>query len=116
MTLDLNALGSKVQGFENFNLNNGSNTLKLTLSDVLGQKSGVAMQFSVLGGANDTVDLAIVGGSVVAGVHVGGSTWSIASTVTQNGHTFDVYHNASVATTNHNSDAYIEHGIHVAMV
>ena len=107
MVLDLSALGSKVQGFETIDINgNGANTLKLTLSDVMTQKDTMSQNFTVLGGADDTVVLA----------KSGANTWTTSSQQVVNGHTFDVYHNASMTAANHSGDVLIENGIHVTVV
>ncbi len=107
MTLDLNAVGNKVQGFETFDINgSGANTLKLTLSDVLQQTSSPSQSLSILGGADDTVVLA----------KSGTNTWTTSNQQVIDGHTFDVYHNAALAASNQSGDVLIEHGINVTVV
>ncbi len=103
INLDLAATGSKVQGFETFDIGGtGANTLSLTLADVLQQKDNASLSFTVLGGVDDSVAL----------TNANGGTWAATGvSKTIDGHTFDVYHNSAMIAANTQGDVLIEQGI-----
>jgi hypothetical protein len=96
LTLDLAALGQKVQGFETFELGAGS-TLKLRLSDVLNQddQSGTFQALHVDGGL-----LQLVNGT--------GGTWATKSDAAATAAGYTVYSHSSLATTNVFDDVWVK--------
>ncbi|WP_272867681.1 Ig-like domain-containing protein [Crenothrix polyspora] len=101
MTLNFSSLGSKVQGFEKFDLGAADgvgHTLKLRLSDVLNETNASTLgHMQVTGGATDTVNLS--------------GTWATSSTATASGVTFDVYHNSALAAGNTLGDVWVQQGV-----
>ena len=108
INLDLADAGSRVQGFETIDIDgSGANAVSLRLSDVLQQKDGPSLSFTVLGGADDSVTL----------TNANGGTWA-ATGVSKivDGHTLDVYHNSALVAANTQGDVLIEHGLQVHVV
>ena len=103
LTLDLTAMGTRIQNIETFDLGTGTtNTLKLRLSDVINMSEPLA--------AGE--HLAINGGGKVDLFEAIGTTgWSNTGTATQNGVSYNVYHFAGMNT---NEELYIQTGITVS--
>jgi hypothetical protein len=118
ITLNLGEMGLRVQGFEQFDLNNSAhtaagdpsglfagethnNTLALRLSDVLSQMSSApnSQRMTITGGADSTVDLIDTG-------------WTKGASQTIGTTTFDVWHN-SAQGSNTVADLLIQQGVHV---
>jgi hypothetical protein len=129
MTLNLTQMGARVQGHEQFDLNNQSNnaasdprglftgttehnTLELSLSDILNEPNGVVKQgtqhLTVLGDSSSTVQLD--GTSDAASLAAAG--WSSAGTQTVGGITFAVWHNSTMSGDTA-ADLLIQQGVHV---
>jgi FG-GAP repeat len=108
INLDLAAAGSKVQGFESFDIGGtGANSLTLTLADVMHQKDNPSLSFQVLGSADDSVTLK----------NANGGTWAATGAQkTVNGHTLDVYHNSALVAANTQGDVLVEHALQVHVV
>jgi hypothetical protein len=111
ITLNLTSMGARVQGFEQFDLNNQSNigmartsgnTLELRLSDILSQPNppSSSQNLSILGDANSTV-------------HLNDTGWA-KSGATQliGGVSFDVWHNTAQGSSTA-ADLLIQQGVHV---
>jgi hypothetical protein len=126
LNVDLTQMGSRVQGFGQFDLNNQSNTaasdpkglfsdaavsntLALRLSDVLSESNGTTgangKHMTILGDATSTVQLE--GSATLAATH-----WVVTGQQTVDGVTFDVYHNTTMGA-NTLADLLIQQGVHV---
>ncbi|KSW22723.1 MULTISPECIES: FG-GAP-like repeat-containing protein [unclassified Pseudomonas] len=111
LQLDLTSYGTRVKGFEIFDLGSsqegsGNNTLSLRLSDVLKQvdtTSDEVPNLMIKGDGTSTVDLAET---------VGSGGWEVSGSKTVNGVDYDIWHNASMGS-NTNADLLIQHGINV---
>ena len=111
LQLDLTSYGTRVKGFEIFDLGSsqegsGNNTLSLRLADVLKQvdtTSAEVPNLMIKGDGSSTVDLAET---------VGSGGWAVSGSKTVNGVDYDIWHNASMGS-NTNADLLIQHGINV---
>ncbi|WP_313465982.1 beta strand repeat-containing protein, partial [Pseudomonas nitroreducens] len=111
LQLDLTSYGTRVKGFEIFDLGSsqegsGNNTLSLRLSDVLKQVDTTSVEvpnLMIKGDGTSTVDLAET---------VGSGGWEVSGSKTVNGVDYDIWHNASMGS-NTNADLLIQHGINV---
>ncbi|WP_338125316.1 Ig-like domain-containing protein [Pseudomonas nitroreducens] len=111
LQLDLTSYGTRVKGFEIFDLGSsqegsGNNTLSLRLSDVLKQVDTASVEvpnLMIKGDGTSTVDLAET---------VGSGGWEVSGSKTVNGVDYDIWHNASMGS-NTNADLLIQHGINV---
>jgi hypothetical protein len=127
LTLNLTDMGLRVQGIDQFDLNNQSNTaatdprglftgattsntLQLSLSDVLNEPNGTVgpttQQMTILGDGNSAVQL---DGGLES---TAGSNWSVTGTQSVNGVAFDIYHNSTMGA-NTVADLLIQQGVHV---
>jgi len=109
ISLNLANVGSKVQGFEIFDLGTAAsstahNSLSLRAADVLTQLSGDAasIHLEVKGESTDTVHLLATTSS---------SSWAQTGTQTAGGITYNVYHDASFNNTA--ADVWVQQGIAV---
>ncbi|WP_171049448.1 Ig-like domain-containing protein [Pseudomonas nicosulfuronedens] len=111
LQLDLTSYGTRVKGFEIFDLGSsqegsGNNTLSLRLADVLKQvdtTSAEVPNLMIKGDGSSTVDLAET---------VGSGGWEVSGSKNVNGVDYDIWHNASMGS-NTNADLLIQHGINV---
>lgn len=102
--LDLTLLGFKVEHIDIFDLgNSGTNSITLNLLEAQ----------SVKDSANDEVIIKGGEGSLVNLVTGSDGAWTETGQRTVDGLTFDVYHNASLASTNTLGDVLVQHGLHV---
>ncbi|PKB90369.1 hypothetical protein A8A01_07870 [Ewingella americana] len=102
--LDLTVLGFKVEHIDIFDLgNSGTNSITLNLHESLTVKDAPNDEVIIKGGEGSLVNL--VAGSDGA--------WTETGQRTVDGLTFDVYHNASLASTNTLGDVLVQHGLHV---
>lgn len=102
--LDLTLLGFKVEHIDIFDLgNSGTNSITLNLHESLTVKDAPNDEVIIKGGEGSLVNL--VAGSDGA--------WTETGQRTVDGLTFDVYHNASLASTNTLGDVLVQHGLHV---
>jgi ribosomal 50S subunit-recycling heat shock protein len=102
--LDLTLLGFKVDHIDIFDLgNSGTNSITLNLHEALTVKDSPQDEVIIKGGEGSLVNL--VTGSDGA--------WAETGQRTVDGLTFDVYHNASLASTNTLGDVLVQHGLHV---
>ncbi|QMV51102.1 Ig-like domain-containing protein [Ewingella americana] len=102
--LDLTVLGFKVEHIDIFDLgNSGTNSITLNLHESLTIKDAPNDEVIIKGGEGSLVNL--VAGSDGA--------WTETGQRTVDGLTFDVYHNASLASTNTLGDVLVQHGLHV---
>jgi len=108
ITLNLSSMGAKVQGFEQFDLNNQSNagaaptqnnTLTLSLADVLSlpNPASPSQHLTIMGDHMSTVNLA-------------DANWASSGTQTLGGVSYDVWHNTAQGS-NVVADLLIQQGV-----
>lgn len=102
--LDLTVLGLKVEHIDIFDLgNSGTNSISLNLHEALNVKDNPTDEVIIKGGEGSLVNLQM--GTDGA--------WNETGQRTVDGLTFDVYHNASMDTSNTLGDVLVQHGLHV---
>ncbi|UJD88504.1 Ig-like domain-containing protein [Rahnella aquatilis] len=102
--LDLTLLGLKVEHIDIFDLgNSGTNSISLNLHEALNVKDN----------PSDEVIIRGVEGSLVNLQMGTDGAWNETGQRTVDGLTFDVYHNASLDTSNTLGDVLVQHGLHV---
>ncbi|WP_072193734.1 Ig-like domain-containing protein [Pantoea stewartii] len=107
ITLDLTALGLKVENIEILDLGkSGTNSVKLDLNEALTLTD------------NQSDDLMIKGadGSQVTLVNSDGGVWEISGERMLNGQAYEVYHNSALANDNTLGDVLVQHNLQVAIV
>jgi hypothetical protein len=130
LTLNLTAMGLKVQGFAAFDLSNQlnnpatdpsgkftgattGNMLELRLADVLQESNGnvglSTQHMTIMGDASSVVQLLTADGAITTNASQAG--WAISNTTTVNGVNYDVWHNSAANGTV--ADLLIEHGVTV---
>jgi len=107
MTLDLTALGLKVEHIEIINLGqSGTNSVKLDLNEALNITDKQSDDLIIKGVTGDQVTLA----------NGDGGTWATTAQRTVDGQTFDVYHNSALDAANTLGDVLIQHNLQVHLV
>lgn len=102
--LDLTLLGLKVEHIDIFDLGtSGTNSISLNLHEALNVKDNPTDEVIIKGGEGSLVNLQM--GTDGA--------WAETGQRTVDGLTFDVYHNASLDTSNTLGDVLVQHGLHV---
>ena len=107
MTLDLTALGLKVEHIEIINLgSSGTNSVKLDLNEALNITDKQTDDLVIKGVTGDQVTLA----------NGDGGTWATTAQRTLDGQVFDVYHNSALDAANTLGDVLIQHNLQVHLV
>ncbi|MBD8213743.1 Ig-like domain-containing protein [Erwinia persicina] len=107
MTLDLTALGLKIENVEIIDLGlSGSNSIKLDLNEALNITDKPTDDLFIKGTLGDQVTLANTEGGV----------WATTGQRTVEGQTFDVYHNSALSSDNTLGDVLIQHNLQVHVV
>lgn len=102
--IDLTVLGFKIEHIDIFDLgNSGTNSITLNLHEALTVKDSPQDEVIIKGG----------GGSLVNLLTGSDGAWTETGQRTVDGLTFDVYHNASLSSTNTLGDVLVQHGLHV---
>ncbi|WP_380179373.1 Ig-like domain-containing protein [Kalamiella sp. sgz302252] len=107
MTLDLTALGLKVEHIEIINLgSSGTNSVKLDLNEALNITDKQTDDLIIKGVTGDQVTL----------TNGDGGTWATTAQKTLDGQVYDVYHNSALDTANTLGDVLIQHNLQVHLV
>jgi hypothetical protein len=112
LDLDLATYGTRIHGFEKFDLGAGgaadANTLRLRLSDVLNEPESTATlgHLEIKGDSSDA--LYLTNGST--------GTWASTGTTSANGDTYTIYHHSTMAAGNTLGDVWVQLGMQVNQV
>jgi len=107
MSLDLTALGLKIENVEIIDLGlSGSNSIKLDLNEALNITDKPTDDLFIKGTLGDQVTLANTEGGV----------WATTGQRTVEGQTFDVYHNSALSSDNTLGDVLIQQNLQVHVV
>ncbi len=106
MTLDLTALGLKVEHIEVLDLGKaGTNGVKLNLQEALSITDKPADDLLIKGDNGGQVTLAN-----------GDGVWGTAGQRTIDGHLYDIYHNSALTSDNTLGDVLVQHNLQVHVV
>jgi len=107
LTLDLTALGLKVEHVEVIDLGTaGNNSIKLDLNEALNITDKQTDDLMIKGTLGDQVTLANGDGGI----------WATTGQRTVGGQTYDVYHNSALSSDNTLGDVLIQHNLQVHVV
>ena len=107
MTLDLTALGLKVEHIEIVDLGkSGTNAVKLDLNEAL----------NVTDSQNEDLVIKGADGSQVMLANANGGVWENTGQRALDGQTFDVYHNSALTSDNTLGDVLVQHNLQVHVV